>query len=142
MRECALRLTTQVPLPETRLMEHAFWYVEHEKTHIKYYPFEEEDGDGLEGGGGFYLFLLRTNALDRKKMTNQDINIYFNAFDGLLDKKVKDLDHLLDACASFVRVDCYNDPECMETPVPTCPANPGASCKPTHARVCMLSVHA
>ena len=107
-------LCLSVPAVPKKMLQKALWYVENQKTHIHAFQAERH-------GAVSYYVMRKDNALGLKKISTRAIDMYERAlFQGEMDPRVKDLDHLLEVCSSFHRI----DEEDEDWPVLDCEFNP------------------
>ena len=106
------KLNFGVPAIPAGTMKKALWYIEHQETHI----LEARDNDGEK----MWYVLRRDNDSGYKKIEKRLIEMFEAAMQGEKDRRVKDLDHLLDVCRLFHIVE---QPDALYFP-PPCDGNP------------------
>jgi hypothetical protein len=101
-----------VPSIPKAMMQKALWYVEHQSTHIL--QARNHDGDKI------WYVMRKDNDSGYKKIEKRLIEMYEAAMQGTMDRRVKDLDHLIDICSLMHIVE---PPDAMYFP-PPCDGNP------------------
>ena len=109
----ALRIPTKLvfdvegPLFPKLYLEDALHYVQQQDTHVL------KDGD-------MFFFLKLTNSLGLRKIEKRHIDMFKEARQGKKDKRIKDVDHLIELCGSFHVL----QPACNKYGHVRCEANP------------------
>ena len=106
------KLNFAVPAIPTGVMKKALWYIEHQATHI----LQTRNNDGEK----IWYVMRKDNESGYKKIETHLIQMFEAAMQGTMDRRVKDVDHLLDVCRLFHIVE---SPDAMYFP-PTCDGNP------------------
>ena len=85
-------LCFEVPGVPVEMIKKALWYVDNQNTHIHVF---KHDGD--DGAHGYYV-LRRDHETGVTKITKRLIDMFRMAWQGDVDPRVQDLDHLVDIC--------------------------------------------
>ena len=107
-------LCFEVPGVPVEMIKKALWYVDNQNTHIHVF---KHDGD--DGAHGYYI-LRRDHETGVTKITKRLIDMFRMAWQGDVDPRVQDLDHLVDICQGIHVVEEQQE----GWPVPRCYLNP------------------
>jgi len=106
-------LNFKVPQIPKQVMDKALWYVDHKGTHI----LEGRDEDGEK----MWYVMRRDNKSNYKKIEKRLIEMFEAAAKGELDRRIKDLEHLMDICQLIHIVKpydvLYGNPICEGNPM-------------------------
>jgi len=107
-------LPFHVPAVPKEMIKKALWYVDNRETHL--HIFNPQD---CEDQFAYYI-LRKDNKSGLKKIETRLVEMYLAAARGEWDRRIKDLDHLADICASMHLL-VEEDPS---WPIPDCELNP------------------
>ena len=86
-------LNFSVPAVPKKMIQKALWYVDHQQTHVYIHKLDDDHFQ--------YYVLRKDHETGVKQISQRLMEMYVQAAHGQWDKRVKDLDHLVDMCGAF-----------------------------------------